>query len=622
MKTKKYFVFFVQLVIVCFISTSFFFCSNTEKQQNQTGNIGELEFLTNVKPRILVLYDSEDYYGKQCFYETKIALKYAKISFDTLDLSAIATLPDFSNYSAIATATETFWKLDSTECKKFESFVHEGGGMAILYRGWNVYLNKLFGIVNTSEPEAFEQPQHMTFHKEFMQGIKGLSEYEDDLSSYLFELDKNSTVLVASSHLPLVWLHKHGQGRVIFWNTSFLSEKINRGLIIQSIATVQKYQVRSIANYAIFFIDDFPNSSINVKIEPIKSEFGLTVSEFYTLRWFPDMIKLSEKYNFKYSSYLVFNYNGKTTPPYQFFEWLDGKITICGKELKSSIFATQQARRECEIGLHGYNHQSLTLKNWGSLDNMKLGLQEGKKRWVIDNVGEMPFSYVPPHNIYDSSGVMAVNQVFPSIKVFSGIYFGMFEDGGNREFGPEPWNKNIYCIPRNTSGHVLNSFNKKTMISLIYLLGIWSHFVHPDDVYPMGERYDEEDIESMNIDMSWYGGANKNGLYYMMENWLKFVKKHYPWLRFLTTEQAYYEMQKFDLTQLADSLDHQQIFLETNVVPSYFVLNLRENIPIQHTIGCEIIHSWKNDFTHEYVLKATEKNMILKLSAPIVLTQK
>ena len=72
---------------------------------------------------------------------------------------------------------------------------------------------------------------------------------------------------------------------------------------------------------------------------------------------------------------------------------------------------------------------------------MELALKAAKKRWIVDNVGEAPFTYVPPHNIYDSIGVQALHDIFPSIKVMACLYFGDFKKGGNREYSPEPWNE-------------------------------------------------------------------------------------------------------------------------------------------------------------------------------------
>ena len=392
-----------------------------------------------------------------------------------------------------------------------------------------------------------------------------------------------------------------------------LARKINRGFITRSIAAVKPATAVVIANIGLFDIDDYPNSSSNEKLEPIKSEFDMTVSEFYTLQWYPDMLKLAKQFGLKYTSVVVFNYNGQTSPPYQFFEWLHGEIKLGGKKIRSSLFAAQNLTDVTELGLHGYNHQPLTMENWKTTANMKLALSEGRKRWKIDNLGEFPFSYIPPLNIYDSTGVNVLQQVFPSIKEVGALYLGHFEEGQFREYGPEPWNKNLYVIPRNTSGYILTDFYKRSMISLLTANGIWSHFIHPDDVYPLGERYEKEELDELGIkSLSWYGEADNKGLYFFMVDWLKFVKQHYPWLNHKTRKEAYNVMQNYDKTKIGAKNNGNILNLEINVVPSYFALYLRENNKILNYSGCEVVHSYKSEIGEHYIIKATNTSMRLQ----------
>jgi len=593
------------------------YCSDSSNQNNDNVWISDSP-LTISSPKILVVYDSGDKYGIMCYHQTKKTLNYGKIPFDEFDLSSGLQLPELFDYSSVAVATEMMWKLDYLACNRIKSYVKAGGGLAVLFRTWNEFLLPVFGVVNTQEPEFFEQEQEIVINSEFLPGSKNLRCVRNDISNYTFQVNNHVEIIASTKQYPIVWIHNFGKGKVVYWNTSLLSQKINRGFITRSIAAVQPATAVVIANIGLLDIDDYPNSSSNEKIEPIKSEFDKTISEFYTLQWYPDMIKLAKRYGLKYTSVVVFNYNGQTSPPYQFYEWLHGEITLGGKKIRSSIYAGRTLTKITELGLHGYNHQPLTVDNWGTIENMKLSLSAAKKRWQIDNLGDEPFSYIPPLNIIDSTGFQALKQVFPTIKEIGSLYLGETKLGQYREYGPEPWDKNFYVIPRNTSGFILTEFYRRSMISLLNANGVWAHFVHPDDVYPLGERYDEEELRQAGLKkLSWHGEPQKDGLYYHFIKWLDFAKANYPWLRYMTRKEAYKIMQRYDKTKIGVSVQKNFVNLETNVVPCYFAFYLRNHNQLEALTGCQLIHKYKNDFGEHFIFKATEKNMFLYFKHPI-----
>jgi hypothetical protein len=214
--------------------------------------------------------------------------------------------------------------------------------------------------------------------------------------------------------------------------------------------------------------------------------------------------------------------------------------------------------------------------------------------------------------------VNVLQQIFPSIKEVGALFLGHFEKGQFREFGPEPWNKNLYVIPRNTAGYILTDFLKKSMISLLNANGIWSHFVHPDDVYPLGERYGEKELTQIGIKkLNWRGEPEKKGLYYFMIHWLEFVKKHYPWLRHMNRKEAYSVMQNYDKTRIGFKKQRNILNLEINVTPSYFALYLRKNNKIRHYAGCEVVHSYSGEVGEHYIIKAIAGSMRIEFTNSI-----
>ncbi|NOZ62350.1 MAG: DUF2194 domain-containing protein [Calditrichaeota bacterium] len=566
----------------------------------------------------LLLSDHSDKYGMMCRNQAVTALRYAKIPFVEYDLSRSVRLPDLRVYRSVVTVTENLWKLDEIESQKLKKYVSGGGGLAIFYRSWNEYLPDLFGVKNRREPQFVDNEQRVVFVEAFLPGGEKLTLEKEDVSNYTYRLENQAELIAKTDKYPIAWFHEFGKGKVIYWNTGMLARKINRGFIVRSIAAVQPFTVAALANVAIFDLDDFPNACYNVKSEPIKSEFDMTIAEFYTLKWYPDLIKLAREYGLKYTSALIFNYNGLTKPPFNFFEWLNGKITLGGKTVSASLYAAKNLTPTTELGLHGYNHQSLSMKFWHSAENMKSALQAGKKRWQIENLGELPQSYVPPLNIYDSTGVAVLHQVFPSIQQIGALYLGKFELGQFREFAPEPWNQDLYVIPRNTSGYIMTDFFRQSMISLLNCNGVWAHFIHPDDVYPNGERYSQEELADEHIaSLSWYGEPRKDGLYYQLRKWLDFARENYPYLRHLKRREALPVLRMFDRTKVGATCQKNIINVETNVVPSYFAVYLAEPDELEGVLGCKLVHKHKTTFGVHLIIKATDHVMMLQFKNPI-----
>ena len=609
---------FYRFVVVCLLGllVTNFSCLITDRKKEK--NLISKEPLQINGPKTLLVFDSTDKYGLLCYNQVIQTFNYGKISYDRFDMATGFGLPMLDKYASIVSATENLWKLNKEQCLKLEKFISSGGGLAVLYRTWNENISHLFGVKGAVEPEFNEEEGQFTIIREFLPGSKGLEFRGEDISNYKLDVATGIDVIGNNEQNDIVWTHNYGAGKVLYWNTGLLARKINRGFITRSVGVVQPFTVVALANIGLIDIDDYPNSSSNMKLEPIKSEFDMTISEFYTLQWYPDMLKLAKRFGLEYTSVVVFNYNGQTAPPYKFYEWLHGEIKLGGRKIKSSQYAVTSLTDVTELGLHGYNHQPLTLENWITPDNMKLALNASKKRWEIDNLGQEPFSYIPPLNIYDSTGINTLTQVYPSIKEVGPLFLGIFEEGQFREFGTEPWNKDIYLIPRITSGFILTEFYKRAMISILSSNGIWSHFVHPDDVYPLGERYSKEDLEDSEIgELKWHGEPAQNGLYYHFINWLEFAKENYPWLNFMNRKQAYDVMQRYDQMKIGASAQGNILNLETNVVPAYFYLYLRDKNVLNGMLGCELVHEHQTDFGSHFVFKATDLIMMIQFDNQI-----
>jgi predicted Zn-dependent protease len=572
------------------------------------------------KTSVLVLYDSSDPYGTLCFHQTLITLRYGRIPYRSLDLAKTSSLCSLDEFSSVLITTEMIWKISASGCSELEAFVHRGGGLAVLFRGWNPELGRLFGVHNRTTPEVdTARSQGLIFTKEFLPGIEGVSINDvllTDISSFAVDLDSADNVFATTwkGRYPVAWLRRFGAGTVVFWNTSLLSEKIYRGFITGTLGIIQPWTAALIMDLSTVCLDDFPLPSSSQKPEPIKSEFDETSTQFYYLRWYPDMMELSRSFGIKYTTALIFNYAEMTSPPYTFVEWSRTLMEVAGKPINAAVWTARQDSRENEMGLHGHNHLPLTLANWGTETNMELALKAAKRRWEMDNLGPEPTSYIPPMNVIDSVGMDALLDVFPKIGVVAGQYLGRFELGQRREFGQDPWNKNITDIPRMTSGYVMDDFNRMETISMIHSVGAWNHFVHPDDVIPTPGRYQENVREDENLDAAgWYDKPKDDGLYYRLRTWLQFVKDYYPWLRSETLSEARDIVVKYAATA-SDAVSHgNKIQFSTTKTPSYFMLYLPGTNTVRSIDGGKIIHDEKMEFSKYYILECEGGRMVVTL---------
>jgi len=122
--------------------------------------------------RFLIIHDSADPFGERCHRQTTKALDYAKMAYDSFDLSEAKEWPNLGAYSGLVFATELLDKLDEGTCRKIKEFVAGGGSLTVLHSGWNPHLGDLFGIAN--QPDFVETESGLRFEGDFFPGVKGL----------------------------------------------------------------------------------------------------------------------------------------------------------------------------------------------------------------------------------------------------------------------------------------------------------------------------------------------------------------------------------------------------------------------------------------------------------------
>lgn len=343
----------------------------------------------------------------------------------------------------------------------------------------------------------------------------------------------DATVLATDyrGSLPLAWSRRSGKGTTLVWNWNEFRSGSFMGTLAESFQLVQGWGALPTPGISLFNLDDWPLPMYDLQKPPLST----TDTRFYRETWWPQVNQMLQQEGFPISSFLIFNYNAQIQPPFSTGEFF---VSASGTPL---AIARQEIDQGNELGLHGYNHVSLTRQpsqgnsvQWTDLDSMRQSLEQARRDWIrLLGPSTLPRVYVAPQNVISDEGIAVLKSVFPTIKTISTSYFGSGEDGAC-DFGPNPTVPDVYMMPRTVAGYHLDDDAKLATISGILGPGVYSHFIHADDIFdPARSRGDSWDVL-------------KKGL----ETNLQFVDTQYPWLRKVGTYQAFLAMQRFDATQV------------------------------------------------------------------------
>jgi hypothetical protein len=171
---------------------------------------------------------------------------------------------------------------------------------------------------------------------------------------------------VSEEDIPLVWEYKYNAGKIMVFNGSNLFQKNNRGLVAGMLGMLNDSFLYPVYNTKMSHIDDFPAPVPVGNNEAIYKEFRRTIAQYYREVWWPDMVKISKLYNVKHSGFVIMTYEDDVTPPFEIKQDLD--------EVAFMVYGRELIKQGGEIGIHGYNHQSLALDGFIKQD---LGINPG-----------------------------------------------------------------------------------------------------------------------------------------------------------------------------------------------------------------------------------------------------
>lgn len=441
------------------------------------------------KPTCLVITDS-DQAGvedvKEQFDQTLLDMKIAHRDVDIATDGADA-IPSLTSFDRVIVLMPSLDGL-GTHLTDIMSWVSAGGSLMLGMTPDNS--NYLQAIASKLGIESagydYATAESIVPSDDFMLGGGERYEFSDPFDSSLsVSLRETAHVWAKTGDAgtPLIWSNDCGSGHTVVCNIG-IYDKVMRGFYASAISLLGDATAYPVINSAVFYLDDFPSPVPSGDGTYIKRDYGLSIADFYTKVWWPDLQKLAQKYGIRYTGVMIENYEdavNQTEPARQAdttqFRYFGGMLLQMGGEL----------------GFHGYNHQPLALwdtdygtlydyKTWKNKETLVASLNEliAFQDEVLPNAhGSV---YVPPSNILSARARKLIGTDVPRIKTIASTYF---EDGTDlpyvQEFGVA--SDGIVEQPRIVSGGMVDdSYMRLAAVSELNMHYVSTHFMHPDDL--------------------------------------------------------------------------------------------------------------------------------------------
>lgn len=445
---------------------------------------GELD-IDNPQKHLVIYRESES--TKEVYSNLEEFFKFAKTDYKVKYIDD--TLDSLEEYSSITILTETYIGFKRDNFIKIKNFIEKGGDLIFLGTPPANPFNKIIGI---EKPHNYIETEGVFFKQKFFPGLDSVRPSAEMMQGSTLDVDLSEDVKIIATDnydTPIIWERSVGLGNVITTNTTLIEAKVSRGLLAQIVSYGNDYFIMPIFNSKLVHIDDFPAPIPNGSNKVIKGDYHMKTRDFFQKIWWKDMEGLGERQKLKYTGYIIGEYNDAVKK-----EDIVSSSNISMRDL--SIFGRELLEYKGEIGVHGYNHNSLALeggmffkkynyKPWSSKEDMKFGLEKLKDS-MRSVYGEdiKVYSYVAPSNVLTLEGKEALVEVFPDLKTIGGLYIGEDSEKGilEQEIGRDPDYPEIYSMPRFSSGFF---YTKDTMWNIyngIAVYGLLAHFIHPDDI--------------------------------------------------------------------------------------------------------------------------------------------
>lgn len=522
--------------------------------------------------RLVILADPNDAMSQKVAYQAEQLLIGMKKQFERLPVGSAVPVP--APDGVIVTVSD-LTRLAGSEW--LNGYVARGGRVLLAIEpDNNEAFSAMYRRLDIVEIGTYVDTSEIHLHTNVLLGFADSVFRDPGLQNHVLrvKLGQRSRVHVsAGEHVPLLWEAPYEKGAYIVFNSVLLQEKINRGLFAGAIGVLLPDLIYPVLNAKLMFLDDFPAPFPQGTHPIIDRDYRMDLPQFFKKVWWPDMIRLARRHDLKYTGALIVTYSDRVTPPFDWENEADvSSLVMYGREL---------LKEGGEIGIHGYNHQSLTTiprlsrafgyNVWSSQQEMKDSLRS-LRQYVESVFPHYPLrTYVPPSNALDGAGRQVLKQALPDLDNISSLYIEDHQDISYvQEYKLAP--DGLVELPRVTSGHLIDEYYRWAMANAVTAHGIFSHFVHPDDV----------------IDEERGGKESWRDLYTRLDEFLELVQDKYGWLRPMTSAEASAEARRTLVSQpvFERRPDGLTGYINGFSGPQYFLLRTDRNIV--RTKQCEV----------------------------------
>ena len=436
------------------------------------------------QPLLIYENDRMGRMGLDCMSEI---FREMAMEYDVLE-ARFLTADMLADYTKIVCAVTDLTELGETTLALIR-WVRAGNSLLFLYapanNGMFQMIQNELGVLQVGDENSEVSSLH--FREEIMPGcmLRDFPLLDAFDSAMMVSLDRKCRVLLESADdrpVAILWERKVGEGKIVFDNLNIL-DRAYLGFHCAAYSLLGDGCVWPVINASTYYIDDFPAPVPEGDSRFITRDYHMSTEEFYTRHWWKDVSSLAERYGIRYTGLVIEEYSDQVQQPFSRnivtdrFRYFGGSLLRAGGEL----------------GLHGYNHMPLVLRNfdfqnqyatyrqWESYEDMKAAVAE-LAGFCEGLFPEEEFQvYVPPSNVISQEGISLLTEEFPEIRAIASVYIS--EENGveyGQDFGVDE--NGMVQTPRIISGYILEDFSRIAALSELTMHAVNTHFQHPDDV--------------------------------------------------------------------------------------------------------------------------------------------
>ncbi len=533
------------------------------------------------EPECLIIYDAKNEHSLESFEMMGFVLSDMKIGYDSCEPDTF--LPEqLKDYRTVILAMED-WSLLGERMFDIVDWVEDGGAMMNTI---TPYPNSTFRAVST-----YMGVENGGYEYAAIMGINILAGSmvgaNEDTSFILSEepvevslsvgLTDDTEVYIRSedNSIPLLWAKKHGEGRFVVLNESFM-DKYKRGVLSTAYSLLDEVCIYPVINGSAFYLDDFPSPVPQGDGNYIERDYGIDINTFYSVVWWPRVLSWYDKYGIKYTGVVIEHYSDNVEGPYDRNELAD----------QFETYGNMLLNCDGEIGFHGYNHMPLCIEGvdedrlfadyvlWPSEDAI-IGAMSELREFCTQLYPKVKFKvYVPPSNIISDAGIEALKKGCPDVNVIAGTFLPDLESNVyEQEFMVDE--RGIIHTPRVISGCVFDDYSRLTALSELNFHYVQNHFTHPDDVLD----------EARGASLGWEKLAEN------WEGYIQWIQTSAPGIRNMTGSELGQAVVRYVNLSLERNVQEDGIRVKIGGFSgeAYFMMRMNEGT-IGETQNCSIRH--------------------------------